>query len=76
MNLQDYLDLLNEDELKLIKEADEEYVFFDVSAPNVGVVARIEISNDILLRWQELMDENNWNGMDQILSVSELQELI
>ncbi len=76
MNLQDYLDLLNEDEIQEILEADEEYVFFDVSAPNVGVVARIEISNDILLRWQELMDENNWNGLDQILSVSELQELI
>ena len=75
MNLQDYLDLLNEDELKLIKEADEEYVFFDISAPNVGVVARIEISNDILPDWDKSMNMN-WNGYDAILLTEELQELI
>ena len=74
-NLGDYLDLLNYDEINQIKEADEEYVFFDIGVSNVGAVANIEICNDIQPHWAELMGEG-WNGYDAILLTEELQELI
>ena len=76
INLQDYLDLLNEDEINLIKEADEEYVFFDISVFNTGAVARIEISNDIEESWDTALHPDYWNGDDVILLTLELQELI
>ena len=75
-DLQDYIDLLDETEINQIKEADEEYTFFDIGASNVGIVVRIEICNDILPDWEECMDEENWNGYDAILSTEELQDIL
>ena len=76
MQLEDYVSLLNEEEITQIKEADEEYTFFDVSVFNTGAVARIEISSDIEPEWEEKMSEDTWNGYDAILCTYELQEFV
>ena len=72
----DYINLLNQTEIDRIKNADEEYTFFDIGVSNVGAVARIEICNDIQPEWEELMDDENWNGYDAILLTEELQDIL
>ncbi len=74
--LQDYLDLLDKNQIKKIKKSNKEYTFFNISVFNVGPVARLEFSNDILLGWSEAMDDNEWNGADTILFTEELQEIL
>ena len=71
-DIQDYVNLLNNAEKESIRNADEEYVFFDVSVANVGAVARIQISNDLQDDWNDKIGAD-WNGYDAILYVEELK---